>query len=121
MAIIGMHALIYSRKAEEVRRLFRDALEWPSVDAGDGWLIFAAPPAELGVHPAEDEEFHELYLMCDDIEATITELRARGIPTTRPVSDEGYGLVTALRLPSGAELGLYQPRHPTAIHLRPGS
>jgi hypothetical protein len=115
MAIIGMHALIYSKQVEELRRVFKDALGWPSVDAGHGWLIFAAPPTELAVHPAEDEEHHELYLMCDDINGTVAELEAKGLRTTRAISDQGWGLVTALRLPSGAELGLYEPRHPMAI------
>ena len=115
MAIIGMHALIYSKTVEELRRVFKDSLGWRSVDAGHGWLIFAAPPTELAVHPADDEERHELYLMCDDIKATVAELEARGLRTTRDISDQGWGLVTALRLPSGAELGLYEPRHPMAI------
>lgn len=109
-----MHALIYSKKADEVRRVFKDVLRWRDVDAGEGWLIFAAPPTELAVHPS-DEEYHELYLMCDDIGRTVADFKKKGIPTTRPVADQGYGLVTALRLPSGAELGLYEPRHPTAI------
>ncbi|HVN74863.1 MAG TPA: VOC family protein [Thermoanaerobaculaceae bacterium] len=115
MAIIGMHALDYSKKAEEVRRIFGETLGWRSVDAGEGWLIFAAPPAELAVHPTDGEEHHELYLMCDDIQATVAELKAKGVATTGPVVDRGWGLGTALRLPSGAELGLYEPRHPTPI------
>jgi hypothetical protein len=114
MAIIGIHSLIYSKMAEETRDVFK-ALGWPHVDAGDGWLIFAAPPAELAVHPAGETEHHELYLMCDDIEATVAELQRQGIPTTGPVTDRGWGLLTAIRLPSGAELGLYEPRHPMAI------
>lgn len=77
MALIGMHALMYSRKAEATRRFFRDVLGFPSVDAGSGWLIFAMPPTELAIHPAEGEEYHELYLMCDDIDATVAELRQR--------------------------------------------
>jgi hypothetical protein len=85
------------------------------VDAGEGWLIFAAPPTELAVHPAEDEEHHELYLMCDDIRKTVEGLKKKGVRTTRPITDQGYGLVTTLRLPGGAELGLYEPRHPMAI------
>ena len=114
MAIIGMHALIYSKKAEATRAFFRDVLGFPFVDAGPGWLIFAAPPAELAVHPAEEEEHHELYLMCDDIEATIRELAGKGI-SPRPVQDRRWGRVTQIVLPSGEELGLYQPLHPTAI------
>ena len=112
--ITGVHGIIFSQDAEGVRDFFRDVLGFPSVDAGGGWLIFALPPAELGVHPGEAYQ-HELYLMCDDIEATLDQLKAKGAETTAPVTDEGWGLRTALRLPGGAELGLYEPRHPTAI------
>ena len=118
MAIIGMHALIYSRHADEVRRVFADALGWRSVDAGGGWPIFAAPPTELAVHPSDDREYHELYLMCDDIERTVAAMAKKGVPTTKPIADQGWGLVTALRLPSGAEIGLYEPRHKMAIRPR---
>ena len=79
MAIIGMHALMYSKKDEATRRFFRDVLGFPSVDAGRGWLIFEMPPSELAIHPTEGEEYHELYLMCDDIDATVAELRRRGV------------------------------------------
>jgi hypothetical protein len=113
--ITGAHAVLFSEAAEAVRALLRDALDLESVDAGGGWLIFALPPAEVAVHPAERGGRHELYLMCDDIEATTAELAEKGIELARPVSDEGWGLVTALRLPGGAELGLYEPRHPTAL------
>ena len=91
MAIIGMHALMYSKKAEETRAFVRDVLGFASVDAGRGWLIFAAPPAELAIHPAEGEEYHELYLMCDDVDATVADLKAKGVQTTR---DPGPGLGT---------------------------
>ena len=117
MAIIGLHALIYSKKDEATRAFFRDVLGFPSVDAGRGWLIFAAPPAELAIHPAEDREYHELYLMCDDIEATIAELKRKGV-TTRDIQEEPWGRVTQIRLPSGDELGLYEPKHPTAIGIK---
>jgi catechol 2,3-dioxygenase-like lactoylglutathione lyase family enzyme len=113
-----MHALIYSRKAEATRRFFRDTLGFRAVDAGHGWLVFSMPPTELAVHPAEDGERHELYLMCDDIDATISELGAKGV-VTRPIQEESWGRVTRMRLPSGEELGLYEPKHPTAIP-RPG-
>jgi catechol 2,3-dioxygenase-like lactoylglutathione lyase family enzyme len=113
--ITGAHAVLFSEDAEAVRALLRDALGLESVEAGGGWLIFALPPAEVAVHPAERGGRHELYLMCDDIEATTAELAEKGIELARPVSDEGWGLVTALRLPGGAELGLYEPRHPTAL------
>jgi catechol 2,3-dioxygenase-like lactoylglutathione lyase family enzyme len=113
--ITGVHAVIFSERAEEVREFLRDVLGFESVDAGGGWLIFALPPAELAAHPADDGGRHELYLMCDDIEATVAELEAKGVGFTRPVSDEGFGLMTAIRLPDGRELGLYEPRHPTPI------
>jgi catechol 2,3-dioxygenase-like lactoylglutathione lyase family enzyme len=109
--ITGAHAIVYSRDAEADRAFFCDVLGFRSVDAGGGWLIFALPPAELAAHPA-DEGRHELYLMCDDIEATVAELERKGVEFARPVSDEGFGLLTAIELPGGGELGLYEPRHP---------
>ena len=111
--ITGAHAIVFSQDADAVRAFFRDVLELPAVDAGGGWLIFALPPAELAAHPSEDGGRHELYLMCDDIEATVAELRGSGAEFTRKVTDEGWGLVTAIALPGGGELGLYEPRHPT--------
>lgn len=114
MAIIGLHAIMYSKKADETRKFVRDVLGWPSVDAGRGWLIFAAPPAELAVHPAEKEEFHELYLMCDDIDAAVADLESKGVKT-KAITDQPWGRLTQIVLPSGDELGLYQPRHPLAI------
>ena len=109
-----MHAILYSKKADATRQFFRDVLGFPSVDAGHGWLIFAAPPSEVAIHPAEDSEYHELYLMCDDIDATVTELRTKGVET-RPIQDRPWGRSTQLLLPSGEEFGIYEPRHPTAI------
>ena len=113
--ITGVHALVFSKDAEAVRAFFRDVLGLPSVDAGGGWLIFALPPAELAAHPAEQSGAHELYLMCDDIAATVEELKAKGVEFATPVTEQGFGLVTRLKLPGGGELGLYEPRHPTAI------
>jgi catechol 2,3-dioxygenase-like lactoylglutathione lyase family enzyme len=110
--ITGAHAIVYTRDAEADRAFFRDVLGFPSVDAGGGWLIFALPPAELAAHPSDDGGRHELYLMCDDINATVAELEGKGVELARPVSDEGFGLLTALVLPGGGELGLYEPRHP---------
>jgi catechol 2,3-dioxygenase-like lactoylglutathione lyase family enzyme len=110
--ITGAHVIVYSRDADADRAFFRDVLGFPSVDAGGGWLIFALPPAELAVHPAEAGGRHELYLMCDQIEATVADLQAKGVEFTSPVSDEGFGLLTSLKLPGGGELGLYEPRHP---------
>jgi hypothetical protein len=97
--ITGIHALLYSKDADAVRVLFRDVLGFSAVDAGRGWLIFALPPAELGIHPVEEsgEARAELYLMCDNVESTISELRNKGVEIARPVSDQGWGRVTAIR------------------------
>jgi catechol 2,3-dioxygenase-like lactoylglutathione lyase family enzyme len=111
--ITGAHTVIYSRDAEADRAFFRDVLGLPSVDAGGGWLIFGLPSGEAAFHPAEEGGTQELYLMCDDVHATVAELAERGAEFSREVSDEGWGLVTALRLPGGGELHLYEPRHPT--------
>ncbi len=116
--INGIHALIYTRGPEELRAFFRDILELPAVDAGQGWPIFALPPAEIAAHPSQQETTCELYLMCDDLHATVEDLKRKGIELGRPISDEGWGLVTSIRLPGGGEMGLYQPRHPTAIGKR---
>jgi hypothetical protein len=112
--ITGVHALIFSTEADGVRAFFQDVLGFQSVDAGGGWLIFALPPAELGIHPTEGSQRQELYLMCDDIEATVEQLASKGVELTRPISDEGFGLATAIKIPGG-ELALYQPKHPTAL------
>jgi predicted enzyme related to lactoylglutathione lyase len=111
--ITGVHGVIFTKDADGVRAFFRDVLEFTSVDAGNGWLIFALPPAELAAHPAEEAGHHELYLMCDDAHTTVDELKRKGVEFSRPISDEGFGLMTAIRLPGGGELGLYEPRHPT--------
>lgn len=111
--ITGVHAIVFSPDAAKVRTFFADVLNLPSADAGGGWLIFALPPAELAVHPADDEGRHELYLMCDDIYATLAELRGKGIEAACEVSDQGWGLLAAIRLPDGTELPIYQPRHPS--------
>jgi catechol 2,3-dioxygenase-like lactoylglutathione lyase family enzyme len=113
--ITGVHAIIYTRDAEADRTFFRELLDLPSVDAGGGWLIFALPPAELAAHPTTGDAHHELYLMCDDIHAEVEELRGKGVEFTRGISDEGFGLMTALRLPGGSELALYEPRHPSPL------
>ena len=112
--ITGVHAIVFSPEAEKVRAFFADVLELPSVDAGGGWLIFALPPAELAVHPADGATRHELYLMCDDIGATLADLRGKGVEVTQDVSDQGWGLLASVRLPDGSEFPLYQPRHPIA-------
>ena len=115
--INGAHVIVYSRDAEADRAFIRDVLGFPHVDAGGGWLTFKSPPGELAVHPTDGPESHQLFLMCDDVEATMAELTAKGVEFTGPVSDQGWGLLTAIRLPGGGELGLYEPRHPTAHDL----
>ena len=113
--INGLHAVVFSKDADGARSFFRDVLGLTSVDAGGGWLIFALPPAELAVHPTDGEPQHELYLMCDVINATVEELQGKGIRFTAPVSDQGWGLLTSLEMPGGGELGLYEPRHPSPL------
>ena len=120
MAITGAHVLLYTSEPDAVRAILRDVFGWPHVDSGDGWLIFALPPAELGVHPGEGPTFdrgvrHQLSLMCDDIHTTVAELRAAGIVVEGEPQDEGYGITTTLVLPGGLDVLLYQPRHATAI------
>jgi hypothetical protein len=114
MGITGVHILLYSPQAEALRAVLHDALGWKSVDAGEGWLIFALPPAELGVHPAE-QAAHELTLMCDDIEATVGELRGKGIEFADEPHSAGFGIAATMVLPGSVRVLLYQPRHPTAI------
>ena len=113
--ILGAHVILYSADAGADRTFFRDVLGFDAVDAGGGWLIFALPPAELALHPHETGGAHELYLMCDDVQTTVEELTAKGVEFLRDVSDEGFGLLTAIRLPGGGELGLYEPRHPSPL------
>ena len=116
--ILGLHAILYSPDADKVRAFLRDVLGLKSVDAGHGWLIFAAPPAEMAAHPIEGDEkpHHELYLMCDDLSATIKELETKGVQCGA-VTEARWGSITSIRLPGGGELGLYQPKHPTALGL----
>jgi predicted enzyme related to lactoylglutathione lyase len=113
--IIGLHTLIYSADADADRAFLRDVLGFEYVDAGHGWLIFSMPPTEMGVHPTDGPGSHEMYLMCDDIEATVAELTARGVAFTQPPTDAGFGRIAMIRLPGGGELGIYQPRHATAF------
>src|SRR5258708_7307987 len=107
--ISGAHMIIYSGNAEADRAFFRDVLGFSSVDVGHGWLIFALPPAEVAVHPAEQNGRHEIYLMCEDVAAAIVKLAERGVICS-PVSDQRWGLLTELTLPGGGQLGLYQPK-----------
>ena len=110
--ITGIHAIVFSPEAEKLRAFFADVVGMPSVDAGGGWLIFALP-AELAVHPADGAGRHELYLMCDNIQAALAELKGKGAEVARDVSDQGWGLVAAIRLPDGSEFPIYEPRHPS--------
>ena len=111
--ISGAHVVIYSTDAEADRAFFRDVLGFPSVDAGQGWLIFALPPSEIACHPAKENGKHEIYLTCDDVAETIRSLKRRKVECD-PVTDTGWGLLTYVSLPGGGRLGLYQPKHPMA-------
>jgi hypothetical protein len=115
MAIIGAHALLYSSQADELRDVLRDVFELEHVDAGRGWLIFKLPPAEVAVHPTDGAPAHELSLVCDDIETTMADLRAKGVEFQREPRDDGWGLTTVMVLPGGVEVMLYQARHATAF------
>jgi hypothetical protein len=113
--IVGAHSIIYSKNAEADRAFLRDVLKLPSIDAGDGWLIFALPPAEVAVHPSSKNDVHEFYLMCDDVAPFVAEMEKQGAACS-PVRDREWGLLTEVLLPGGGKLGVYQPRHdrPTA-------
>jgi catechol 2,3-dioxygenase-like lactoylglutathione lyase family enzyme len=116
--ITSMHSIIYASDADAARAFLRDVIGLPYIDAHDGWLIFKQPPSELAVHPEDAPSGrHELYLMCDDIEATMTELAAKGVVFTAPVRQAGFGLLTSIQIPGSGEIGLYQPRHQTAYDL----
>ena len=120
MGITGAHMLLYTSEPDAVRAVLRDVFGWSHVDSGDGWLIFALPPAELGVHPAEGPTFdsgvrHQVTLMCDDIGATIAKLRAKGVEVRGEPEDEGWAITSTIVLPGGLDVMLYEPRHPTAI------
>jgi hypothetical protein len=120
MAIIGAHVLLYTSEPDALRATLRDVFGWSHVDAGEGWLIFALPPAELGVHPAEGPTYdsgvrHQFTLMCDNIGNTVRDLRAKGIEMKGEPADEGWGISVMLRLPGGVEVQLYEPRHAVAI------
>jgi Glyoxalase/Bleomycin resistance protein/Dioxygenase superfamily len=124
--IIGAHFLLYSKNPEADRKFFRDVLQFRAVDAGEGWLIFALPPAEMGIHPSSEvpAQLHAehnllgtvLYLMCDDLPSFVKSLQAKNVQCTE-IEQAGWGIKTTIKLPSGGEIGLYQPRHPTAINL----
>ena len=124
--ITAVHTLVYADDAEAARAFFADVLHWPHVDAGHGWLIFRTGPSELGVHPASGDrggeawatsQHHEISLMCDDIEATVADLKAKGAGFAGEVTDRGFGLTIMLKIPGAGEMMLYQPKHPPAYSL----
>ena len=112
--IFGAHVIVYSNDATADRAFMRDILGFPSMDAGHGWLIFALPPAEIAVHPAEENDRHELYFMCDDLRAEILTFAEKGVRCSE-VQEARWGSVTKIRLPGGSEVGLYQPKHPSVL------
>lgn len=115
--ISGAHVVVYSKNAEADRAFFRDVLGFKSVDAGHGWLIFALPPAEAAFHPSGENSPHELYFLCDSLKGEMASLAKKGVSCSK-VQEERWGSITKMRLPGGGEIGLYQPKHPTALGLR---
>jgi hypothetical protein len=114
MSITGVHLLLYSPEADALRALVREAFGWPFVEADPGWLIFATPPSELGIHPAESAG-HEISLMCDDLDRTVADLRAKGVETKGLPEDRRFGRAVTLVLPGGVEVLLYEPSHASPI------
>jgi catechol 2,3-dioxygenase-like lactoylglutathione lyase family enzyme len=112
--IAGVHVIVYSKDPEADRAFFRDVLKFTAVDAGQGWLIFALPPSEAAFHPSEKNDLHELHLMCDDLKATMESLKEKKVKCG-PVQEVRWGSLTTISLPGGGKIGLYQPKHPTAI------
>lgn len=112
--ISGAHVILYSEDADADRAFVRDVLGFRSVDAGEGWLIFALPPSELAVHPAEESR-HELYLMCQDLEATVGELRGKGADVSSDVMERGWGRMVEVKLPGGGSIHLYEPHHASPL------
>ena len=115
--IFGAHVIVSSKDAAADRAFLREVLGLSSVDAGHGWLIFALPPAEVAVHPSEETDRHELYFMCDDLKSEMATLERKGIKCSR-VEEQRWGSITKMRLPGGGDIGLYQPKHPTALSLK---
>jgi hypothetical protein len=108
--IVGAHSIIYSTKPDFDRAFLRDVLKLAHVDVGDGWLIFSLPPSEVAVHPSDKNNVHEFYLICDDVDAFIADMKKHNIPC-EAVQNQGWGLLTQITLPGGGKLGVYQPRH----------
>lgn len=117
--IIGAHSILYSKDSEADRVFLRDVIGMPHVDVGHGWLIFGLPPAEVAVHPSEENDVHEFYLMCDDVDAFVTEMKARSVECGE-VQSMGWGRLTQVMLPGGGKLGVYQPRHARPEPMRAG-
>ena len=115
--ITGAHVIVYSKNAGADRAFFRDVLGFKSVDAGRGWLVFALPPAEAAFHPSEENGVHELYFMCDSLKNEMDSLAKKGVKCTK-VHEERWGSITKMQLPGGGKIGLYEPRHPTALGLK---
>ncbi len=113
--ISGAHVVIYTKKPEADRAFFRDVLHFPSVDAGHGWLIFALPPLEAAFHDAPRNDQHELYFMCDDIDATLRDLQAKNVEVSK-IREERWGRLATLTLPGGGHIGIYQPKHASPLH-----
>ncbi len=117
--ITGVHALLYAKSAAATRRFFKDVLNWPHVDAGHGWLIFAAPPTEIAAHPAGSEpERCELYFMCDDLDETMADLKTKGIEFVGKISNQAWGKLATFDLPGAGRMGLYEPKHAIAAGMK---
>lgn len=114
--INGAHVIIYSKDADADRAFFRDVLKYPFADAGHGWLIFALPPAEVAVHPGNDNDVHEFYLMCDDVKAFIADMKSKSVKCST-VDEQRWGSITHLLLPGGGRIGVYQPKHDSPLKL----
>ena len=112
--IHGAHIIIYSKDAEADRAFFRDVLKYAHADAGHGWLIFALPPAEVAVHPSDENDVHEFYLMCDDVHSLIGEMKAKNVQCSA-VEEQRWGSITRVTLPGGGTIGIYQPKHPSPL------
>jgi hypothetical protein len=112
--IYGAHVIIYSKDADADRAFIRDVLKFTSVDAGHGWLIFALPPAEVAVHPSDENNVHELYLMCDDVHELIAEMKKKEVECS-PIDEQRWGSITRVRLPGGGKIGVYQPKHASPL------
>jgi hypothetical protein len=116
--ITGAHAILFSKNADADRAFFRDVFKYRFADAGHGWLIFALPPAEIAFHPSDENDKHELYLMCDDVNALVADMNERGVATA-PLREERWGILTAITMPSGSKLGIYQPKHASPLDAPP--